>query len=140
MSNMLYVLIVDDSVIASGRLRLMLEEIDGVAVIGHAGGVSEALMCLKVWLPHVIVLDLSMPDGSGLEVLRHIKQWSRSTVVVVLTNSTEEPLRRTCEDAGADYFLDKSRDYERIPEIIVELRKRNPLWHASPEVPGFSPS
>ncbi len=132
MSNVMYVLIVDDSVIASGRLRLMLEELEGVTVVGQAGGVAEALMFLKVWLPHLVVLDLSMPDGNGIDVLRQIKKWNRSTVVAVLTNYPEELVRRKCLEAGADYFLDKSRDYERIPEIVTEVRRQNPLWRSVP--------
>jgi DNA-binding NarL/FixJ family response regulator len=132
MRDVMNVLIVDDSMIASGRVRLMLEEIEGVNVVGHAVTVSEAMMFLKVWLPHLIVLDLEMPDGNGIEVLRHIKQWNRTTTVAVLTNSTAEPVRRECEESGADYFLDKSRDYERFPEIITEVRRRNPAGMGLP--------
>lgn len=118
------VFIVDDSKALRERLANMLSEVEGVAVVGQAASAAEALAGIRTLKPRVVILDIQMPGGSGLEVLRTIKQESLPPVVVMLTNHAHTQYRERCMSLGADYFLDKSRDFERLPEIFQLLAER----------------
>ncbi|MGH7455074.1 MAG: response regulator, partial [bacterium] len=68
--------------------------------------------------PEVAILDIQMPDGSGIDVLAHIKKESPQTTVIMLTNYPLPPFRKCCLEAGADYFFDKSTELEKVIEVL----------------------
>ncbi|MDQ3745658.1 MAG: response regulator transcription factor [Acidobacteriota bacterium] len=115
------VFIVDDSKGLRERLADMVSEINGIAVLGQAGSAAEAIDGIRTLKPRVVILDIQMPGGSGLEVLRTIKQESHPPVVVMLTNHAYPQYRERCMGLGAGYFLDKSREFERLVEIFQLL-------------------
>ena len=95
----------------------MLVEVPGVEV--HAAGrAAEALEIVAGWAPDVVVLDLSLPDRGGLEILPEIKRRRHAPRVIVLTNHSSRHYMRQCSAMGADFFFDKSRDFERVVEIV----------------------
>jgi DNA-binding NarL/FixJ family response regulator len=120
----LKVFIVDDSADIRARLRTILSESEGVEVIGASGEARPALRAILALKPHVVILDLHLPDESGLEILAAIKQASFSPAVIVLTNYPYPAYRQRSLQAGADHFLDKSTDFDRIPALIADLRNR----------------
>jgi DNA-binding NarL/FixJ family response regulator len=113
-------LIVEDSALVRSRLATMLREIEGVEQVEEAESASHALKLLDSYDPELVLLDLHMPGGSGLAVLSSIRT-SRGArpVVVVVTNDASDPQREECLRRGADYFLDKSTDLERLFEIVA---------------------
>lgn len=115
------VFIVDDSKALRERLVNMLSEMDGVEVVGEACDAAEAISGIRSLKPRVVILDIQMPGGSGIEVLKAIKQESPAPVVMMLTNHAYDQYREKCMKLGADYFLDKARDIERLPVIIQDL-------------------
>lgn len=117
------VLIVDDALVIWERLALMLSEIEGVEVIGWARTGDEALKCTRELRPDLLILDIWMPAGSGLDVLRSLRSEGDTTQVIVLTNYSSEPYRRKCEAAGANYFLCKSMEFERLAEAVGEVKR-----------------
>ena len=68
-----------------------------------------------------MTLDIRLIGGSGIDVLKKIKQEDRALVVIMLTNSTALPFRRRCMEAGADFFLDKSTEFRKVREIVQGL-------------------
>jgi DNA-binding NarL/FixJ family response regulator len=118
------VFIVDDSQALRERLVSMFAEIEGVEVLGQARNVAEALEGVRALRPGVVILDIQMPGGSGIDVLREIKQAADPPVVLMLTNHAFPQYRRKCMELGADYFLDKTRDFHRLPEIFRQLSER----------------
>jgi DNA-binding NarL/FixJ family response regulator len=66
----------------------------------------------------VVILDIQMPDASGIAVLAHIKKESPRTIVIMLTNFPLPPFRKCCPKAGADYFFDKSTEFEKVIEVL----------------------
>lgn len=118
----LRVFIVDDSEEIRARLSALLSEIEGVAVVGTNGQAGSALRAILALEPHVVILDLRLPDGHGLELLEKVKRTRFSPAVIVLTNYPYPAYRQKSQEAGADYFLDKSTDFDRIPGVIAELR------------------
>ena len=117
----LKVLIADDADEIVRRLRNMVLDLDFVSGIGHARNGDEALVVTNFMQPSVVILDVRMPGRSGIEILKEIKQNYPLTTVIILTNYSEEEWRTHCLEAGADYFLDKSREFDRIPKILESI-------------------
>ena len=118
------VLIVDDSTVVRGRLTSMLEEVPGVTVVGGAGTVKTAKAALRRLNPDVMVLDLHLPDGNGIDLLHHIARRARRPRVIVLTNLPDAQYRDACMEAGAELFLDKSTEFEKVAEALRRRRGR----------------
>jgi DNA-binding NarL/FixJ family response regulator len=118
------IFIADDSDQVRGRLVELLSEIDGAEVIGQASNHAEAIEGIRSLQPHVVILDIQMPGGSGIDVLKEIKRGSRPPVVMMLTNHASAQYRKKCLEWGADFFLDKSREMERLVAIFKSLVKQ----------------
>lgn len=115
------VFIVEDSALVRQRLIETLTALSYVKFVGHAGGVREALEWIPLARPQVVLLDLGLPDGSGLQVLKAMQSMSPTPAAVIFTNYATASLRQRCLAAGARAFLDKSHEFNRIPEVIAEL-------------------
>jgi DNA-binding NarL/FixJ family response regulator len=120
------VFIVDDSEVVVERLADLLDEVPGVELAGRANDVPGAIHSILKTNPDVIILDLLMPGGSGLEVLRTVRQSRPSLRVLVCTNYPYPQYREECLAAGANYFLDKSAEFEKISDILRDLIKNTP--------------
>jgi DNA-binding NarL/FixJ family response regulator len=127
------VLIADDSFVVVERLVDILQQIRGLELVGRASDFPEATQWIERLNPDVVILDLQMPKGSGLEMLRAVKSARPNTRVIVLTNFAYPQYRKRCLDAGADFFLDKSTDFQKIPEIFEGLLE-NALVDSSPRI------
>jgi DNA-binding NarL/FixJ family response regulator len=100
------VFIADDSLIVREHLVTMLDELAGVEIVGQTESGFEAIDAISKLLPDVVILDLRMPDISGIDVLIQIKQNGVKAVVIILTNYyTFAGYRQKCLDAGADFFF-----------------------------------
>jgi len=118
------VFIADDSRVIVERLADLLKEVSGVQLVGNAADVPGAIRLIPKTNPDVVILDLQMPGGTGLDVLRSIRQSHSGTWILICTNYPYPQYRDECIAAGADYFLDKSSEFEKIPEILRGLSKR----------------
>jgi DNA-binding NarL/FixJ family response regulator len=119
------VFIADDSRVIVERLADLLKEVSGLQLVGKASDVPGAIRSIPKANPDVVILDLQMPGGTGLDVLRSIRQRHSGTWILICTNYPYPQYRDECIAAGADYFLDKSAEFERIPEILRGLSKRS---------------
>lgn len=117
--NQLY--IVDDSPAVRGRLVEMFSRMKGVQVVGQAADAPTAVVDILALRPDCVVLDLNLGASSGMQVLRAIHPQLPRIVFVVLSNHSELQYRRACARAGAAHFLDKSTEFERVPEIIATI-------------------
>ena len=115
------VFIADDSAVIVERLADLLKDIPGVELAGQAGDAPEAVRCIQKIKPDAVILDLQMPGGSGLDVLRAIRPNHPGLHVLICTNYPYPQYREECLRAGADFFLDKSAEFEKIPGILREL-------------------
>jgi DNA-binding NarL/FixJ family response regulator len=115
------VLVIDDSAAVRGRLVALLGELSGVEVF-EAAGATQAIETLQRETLAIIVLDLHMPGMHGLTFLPILRRAQASAVVVVLTNDASPAHRRQCEERGANFFFDKSRDFERIADVVASAR------------------
>ncbi|HEX8556526.1 MAG TPA: response regulator transcription factor [Pyrinomonadaceae bacterium] len=117
--------IADDSGPVRERLIDLLSEVDGAEVIGQAANVGDAVEGVRRLKPHVVILDIQMPGGSGIDVLKEIKRESLPPLVLMLTNHASPQYRKKCLEWGADFFLDKSRDLECLLTIFRNLVRQS---------------
>ena len=114
------VFIVDDSAIVRERLIELLADLPNVQIAGQAGLAVDAIAGIRAQSPDLVVLDISMPGGSGIGVLETIKKQPKAPVTIMLTNFVQPQYRQRCMQLGADYFLDKS-SFERVLEIVRDF-------------------
>jgi len=115
------VLIADDSEVFVQRLRQALGEISGVEIVGRARTGAEALRALHGLRPEVMILDIRMPDGTGIDVLKRMKKEEPGPITIVLTNFALPQYRRRCLQLGARFFFDKSADFAEVREVLRGL-------------------
>jgi len=115
------VFIVDDSPVVRDRLVALISELPNVEVVGQADIAFEAINSIRQLRPSVVVLDISMPGGSGMYVLETIKKDRPGPVVIMLTNFAHDQYRQKCLQLGADYFFDKSTEFERVTEVLRQI-------------------
>jgi DNA-binding NarL/FixJ family response regulator len=117
------VFIADDSPILRERLHAMLSELPGIKVIGQAGNVPETIESIQALHPDAVILDIGMPGGNGIDVLKNIKKIGVTPVVIMLTNYSDPRYRKTCMDLGAEYFFDKSTEFTKARKVCEQLAK-----------------
>ncbi|MCA9980898.1 MAG: response regulator transcription factor [Anaerolineales bacterium] len=112
------VLIVDDHPVVRGGIRNMIESEGGtsIEVIGEAGSGHEALEMVASLLPDVVLLDMEMPDMSGVEVARRLKDARTGVRILVLSAYNDPQYIRSLLNHGAAGYLIK----DEAPEFIVE--------------------
>jgi two-component system, NarL family, response regulator DevR len=115
------VFIVDDSVSIRTRLVQMVARMDDASVVGEAASASEAIAGILRLRPDSVLLDLNLMGSTGLDVMRKVVPHAPEIAFVVLTNHFESQYRDASFEAGARYFLDKSRDLDKVPGVIAEI-------------------
>src|ERR1051325_11467095 len=115
------VFVADDSIVLRERLLEMLREIPGVQVLGCAEDGLHAIDCIRHLKPDAVVLDIQMPRGTGLDVLKNIKHDGNGPTVVVFTNFPYPQYRKRALDSGADFFFDKTTEFDKLRDLFGQL-------------------
>ena len=125
----LEILVIDDEVQIRRLLRITLEA--GGYRVREAENASLGLNEAAVQRPDAIILDLSLPDMSGLDVLRRLREWSH-TPVLILSVQGDETAKIAALDAGADDYLTKPfGGGELLARVRVLLRRAQPAGEVS---------
>lgn len=129
-SKGLKVLLIDDTVFILHRLKSLISEIKHVGRTEAVTSAEEALMLMQGYQPDVMVLDINMPGMNGIDMLRNLKEQKIiKPVVIMLTNNTHAHYKDECMRLGADYFLDKSRDFLMIHTILEKFHEHSVIQH-----------
>lgn len=126
---MIRVFITEDHAVVRSGLRLLLDSEPDISVVGEAATGTNALAGVAALAPDVVLMDISLPDMNGVDVVRQLKQrpdapWR----VLMLTMHTEADYLRLALDAGADGYVVKSvADDELLDAIRVVHRGRSYL-------------
>lgn len=111
----------DDSEIVRERLKTMLSEIPTMETIRQAKDKQEARELIGKLNPDVVVMDIQMPGGSGIDLLRETKRGPKPPTLIILTNQSYSQYRRKCMEAGADFFFDKATEFDKVAEVLKRL-------------------
>ncbi len=119
----LRVVIVEDSAIIRARLAETLSEIPNVQVVGEADTEADAIALLRRDEWDVVVLDLQLRQGTGLGVLQTFRGGAEHAgrKFIVFTNYAFPQYRERSLMLGADYFFDKTRDLNRVNDVLADL-------------------
>lgn len=112
------VLIADDSTVVRERLVALLSECPDVEIVGQAKNAGEAIEGIRDRHPDVVILDVRMPGGGGIRVLQEVKGTYPDLKVIMLTNYPYSQFRKRCFEAGADFFFDKSSEFENLTNVL----------------------
>ncbi|MGZ3865130.1 MAG: response regulator [Bacteroidia bacterium] len=117
----LNVLLVDDSALLRERVKELIAEVAGVQKIETAATLPEACEIVQKGYINAVVLDIQLPDGNGLDFLKWIKFLYPAICVIMFSNSADECHRAIAKNSGAEYFFDKSREFQKLPVALAEL-------------------
>jgi DNA-binding NarL/FixJ family response regulator len=116
------VLLVEDSDVLAARIAELIRRLPGVELVATVSTEPAALQRVAAETPDVMILDLHLRIGTGFGVLRSLgRNGEQRPHVIVLTGFDLPEYRRQAESLGVDAFLNKSRDYHRLPELLKEL-------------------
>lgn len=121
----LRVLLVEDSPLLTARLGEVIGRLRDVELIGVVDSQADAVTAVRRDRPDVMVLDLHLRYGTGFGVLRAIRFDEYRPKTVVLTTYDLAEYRREAQTLGAMAFLEKSRDYDKLPQLLLELQAKN---------------
>jgi two-component system OmpR family response regulator len=116
-------LVVEDSPQIAERLVELVSVPSRVEVVATAATEDEALAACDRYTISLAIVDLQLAQGTGFGVIRRLRAatGANPACIVVLTNHAVPALKVAAFEAGADYFLDKSKDFATIPRLVGEL-------------------
>jgi DNA-binding NarL/FixJ family response regulator len=121
------ILIVDDHEVVREGLRALLNRREGFRVVGEAGTVAQAIEEAEKHKPEVIVMDVRLPDGSGIEACREIRQSRPDTKVIMLTSYADEDAVFASIIAGAAGYLLKQTRGTALADAIMAVTRGESL-------------
>ena len=101
-------LIVDDSIMLQNRLKSALMLINSDIYIKQSTCCTEAMDIFSSFEPETVILDIELPDGSGIDLLQKFKKEKPAVKVHIFTNHASYEFRKRCMDLSASSFIDKS--------------------------------
>ena len=115
-------LLVEDSRVLAERLTEALAPLAGVELVASVADETSAVGGAAEENVDVIILDLQLRQGTGFGVMKRLG--AKRPTIIVFTNYVLPEYQRRAAALGVDYFLDKARDYERLPLLLQELERR----------------
>lgn len=115
------VYIVEDSFMVRGKIIELLSGYRQLKIIGMAERMEDAIKEISYMKPDISLIDIGLKSGSGIGVLKSVKENSPDTVCIMLTNYTDDEYRQKCDELGADYFFDKTIEFEEALGVIISL-------------------
>ncbi|MFC7297481.1 response regulator [Herminiimonas aquatilis] len=111
--------LVDDSTMVRANLTSLLTKLPGVHVVGHAASEDEAVALINLKLPDLVLMDISLERGTGLDALRRIRLTGNASRVWMLSNHTASRYRELGNQLGAEEFFDKGIELE---QLVAEIK------------------
>ena len=119
------VIIADDSKLIRDRITERVKLIDSVNVVAQTTNSYETIEEIKKHKPDVLILDIRMPEGSGINVLKYIQKNKTKIVTIVVTNYPIIQYKNKCFELGADYFFSKATEFDEVFKLVEKLVNSN---------------
>ena len=121
----LEVFIADDSIEIRNRLIEMLRENKSIHLMGESGDAEQTIIALRDLRPDVVILDIHMPKGEGMRVLKDLKTIDPARIAIIFTAFPYPEYRQAYLTAGADFFFDKTKDFQKMANVLAELAEKH---------------
>ena len=120
-------LIIDDRETVRQALEDRLSHAPEIELVGAAGSAEEGMEAVRTLAPDVVLLEIKMADGSGLDACRRIVEAAPASHVIVLTSYMDEAERQAAFRAGAASYVLKDIDSQRLIRAIESVRRNHEL-------------
>lgn len=117
------ILLVDDHPIVREGYRRLLERQPDYKIVAEAGNATEAYQAYRSASPDVVIMDLSLPGASGVEAVRHIRQWDKSARILIFTMHGGAAFALKAFEAGASGYVTKSSDAAELLRAVAIVAK-----------------
>lgn len=121
--NRLKIFLSDDSATVREHLVTVVSDLPETSVVGQAQDAPGSVAAIGQTQPDVVILDIRMPGGNGIKVLREVKKMNPAPKVIMFTNFSDAQYREECRQAGADFFFDKSTEFDKLPDALELVRR-----------------
>jgi DNA-binding NarL/FixJ family response regulator len=121
MNNDRTILLVDDHAVVREGYRAVLQKQPGLSVVAEAEDGAEAYRLYKATKPDLVIMDLTMPGVSGIEGIRHIRQWDRDARILVFTMHQNAAFALQAIRAGARGYVTKMSPPETLLRAVAEV-------------------
>ena len=115
------VFIVDDSRAFRKELINLLSKLKEVEIVGQAQDSVKAMEAIQRLKPDAVILGIPIPGGNGIRLVKNIKKDKLAPIVIILTHYPYRQYRKKYMDAGADFFFDKSTEFEKVIDVLKKL-------------------
>ncbi|MBM3550513.1 MAG: response regulator transcription factor [Alphaproteobacteria bacterium] len=120
---MIAILLVDDHPIVREGYRRLLERQPGYRIVAEADNAADAYQAYRSASPDVVIMDLSLPGASGVEAVRHIRQWDRNARILIFTMHGGTAFALKAFEAGASGYVTKSSDAAELLRAVAIVAK-----------------
>jgi len=127
MPDTIRVMLVDDHEVVRAGLRALLDRRDGMSVVAEAGSVAEAIEVAGKEKPDVIIMDVRLPDGSGVEACRDIRESRPETKMIMLTSYADDEAIFASILAGASAYLLKQTRANQLADAVEAVARGESL-------------
>jgi DNA-binding NarL/FixJ family response regulator len=123
-NNLIRIFIVARSKQDWQRLSNLVGLVNDVEIVQRREDTIETADVVQEEMPDVLILDIDLPRGEGIALLKQVHLQNPTLAVVVLSYYSSPQYRKICEHAGAAYFFDKSTEFQQIPAIMESLAQQ----------------
>lgn len=116
---MMTILLVDDHPIVREGYRRLLERQPGYKIVAEADNAADAYQSYRRVSPDIVIMDLSLPGASGVEAVRHIRQWDRNARILIFTMHSGAAFALKAFEAGACGYVTKSSDAAELLRAVA---------------------
>lgn len=92
-----------------------------IFIAGQSYDVPQTKKMIETLHPDVVILDIQMPGGTGFDVLSSYKDKTARPIFIIFTNFSSDAYKKKCLAEGADYFFDKSKEFEQVINLLTLL-------------------
>lgn len=115
------IILADTDVRFRENLKRRLEKITGLHVVGESSGAVETTAMILNRKPDIAILNASLRDGRGIDVLRQIKRLMIPPIIIIVTDNPSHDDQAACSLAGANFFLEKATEGHKIIQALQLL-------------------
>lgn len=118
------ILIVDDALAVRESLSWLIDDEEGLTVVGSASTGSDAIRQVKELNPHLVILDIELPDTDGFTVTRQLKALPQPPQVVLLSVHGDAGSKQRGAEAGCDAYVEKGLGWTHLLRVLKEVLRK----------------